>query len=167
MFDVSWGKLVIIGVVALIVIGPKELPTVLRTIGQWMGKIRRMAGEFQGQFQDAMERLLKALKIYQELGDRHAIGSTLGAVALTYQLAGEIDAAAQTYRAALALFAATADYLGIAKQINRIDIYKQAAAMTKTPVPKDVMRSSKLIDGVVWDGKDPAKYADSFKVNLA
>ena len=54
MFDISWGKLVIIGVVALIVIGPKELPAVLRTLGQWMGKIRRMAGEFQGQFQEAM-----------------------------------------------------------------------------------------------------------------
>ena len=54
MFDISWGKLVIIGVVALIVIGPKELPTVLRAVGQWMAKIRRMAGEFQGQFQDAM-----------------------------------------------------------------------------------------------------------------
>src|SRR5205085_10106152 len=54
MFDGSWGKLVIIGVVALIVIGPKELPSVLRTVGQWMGKIRRMASEFQGQFQEAM-----------------------------------------------------------------------------------------------------------------
>jgi sec-independent protein translocase protein TatB len=54
MFDISWGKLVIIGLVALIVIGPKELPAVLRTLGQWMAKIRRMAGEFQGQFQDAM-----------------------------------------------------------------------------------------------------------------
>src|SRR5262249_60732250 len=54
MFDISWGKLVIIGVVALLVIGPKELPAVLRQLGQWMGKIRRMAGEFQGQFQDAM-----------------------------------------------------------------------------------------------------------------
>src|SRR3954462_7037225 len=54
MFDISWGKLVIIGVVALIVIGPKELPTVLRTVGQWMTKIRRMASEFQGQFQEAM-----------------------------------------------------------------------------------------------------------------
>ena len=54
MFDISWGKLVIIGVVALIVIGPKELPAVLRTLGQWMTKIRRMAGEFQGQFQEAM-----------------------------------------------------------------------------------------------------------------
>jgi nitrate/nitrite transport system substrate-binding protein len=59
------------------------------------------------------------------------------------------------------------DYLGIARQINQIDIYKQAAAMTKTPVPKDVMRSSKLIDGVVWDGKDPKKYADGFKVLAA
>ena len=54
MFDIGWGELVIIGVVALIVIGPKELPAVLRTLGQWMGKIRRMASEFQGQFQEAM-----------------------------------------------------------------------------------------------------------------
>ena len=44
----------LIGVVALIVIGPKELPGTLRTLGQWMGKLRRMASEFQGQFQEAM-----------------------------------------------------------------------------------------------------------------
>src|ERR1051325_613284 len=54
MFDISWGKLVIIGVVALLVIGPKELPSVLRQLGQWMTKIRRMAAEFQGQFNEAM-----------------------------------------------------------------------------------------------------------------
>jgi sec-independent protein translocase protein TatB len=54
MFDFSWGELVVIGAVALIVIGPKELPTVLRTIGQWTTKVRRMASEFQGQFQEAM-----------------------------------------------------------------------------------------------------------------
>ena len=57
------------------------------------------------------------------------------------------------------------DYLKVATEINRIDIYKQAAAATQTPVPKDVMRSSKLLDSVVWDGKDPKKYADSFKVH--
>ncbi|OGA99647.1 MAG: nitrate transporter [Burkholderiales bacterium RIFCSPHIGHO2_12_FULL_61_11] len=62
------------------------------------------------------------------------------------------------------LIKAHPDYLGIAKQINRIDVYKQAASASKTPVPKDVMRTSKMIDGVVWDGKDPKKYADSFKV---
>lgn len=54
MFDIGWGELVVIGIVALIAIGPKELPAVLRTIGTYMGKIRRMAGEFQGQFQEAM-----------------------------------------------------------------------------------------------------------------
>ena len=56
------------------------------------------------------------------------------------------------------------DYLNVAKQINHIDIYKQAATASNTPVPKDVMRTSKFMDGVVWDGKDPKKYADSFKV---
>jgi len=59
------------------------------------------------------------------------------------------------------------DYLAVAKKVNRIDIYKEAAAMTKTPLPKDAMRTSKLIDGVVWDGKDPKKYAGSFKVKVA
>jgi sec-independent protein translocase protein TatB len=54
MFDIGWGELVVIGIVALVVIGPKELPTVMRTMGQWMTKIRRMASEFQGQFQEAM-----------------------------------------------------------------------------------------------------------------
>ena len=54
MFELDWGKLVVIGIVALIVIGPKELPAVLRMVGQWMGKMRRMAAEFQGQFQEAM-----------------------------------------------------------------------------------------------------------------
>lgn len=56
------------------------------------------------------------------------------------------------------------DYLAVAKQVNNIKVYKEAAAASKTPLPKSEMRSSKLIDGVVWDGKDPAKYADSFKV---
>lgn len=56
------------------------------------------------------------------------------------------------------------DYLAMAKAINRIDIYKQAAAAAGVSLPKSEMRSSKLIDGVVWDGKDPAKYAGSFKV---
>jgi sec-independent protein translocase protein TatB len=54
MIEFSWGHILVIAVVALIVIGPKELPTVLRTAGQWMGKIRRMAAEFQGQFQEAL-----------------------------------------------------------------------------------------------------------------
>ena len=56
------------------------------------------------------------------------------------------------------------DYLAVAKQINQIDLYKQAAGALNISVPKDVMRTAKLMDGVVWDGKDPKKYADGFKI---
>lgn len=54
MLDFDVGKLVVIGVVALIVIGPKDLPRVLRQVGNAVGKMRRMANEFQGQFMEAM-----------------------------------------------------------------------------------------------------------------
>jgi sec-independent protein translocase protein TatB len=54
MFDIGWSEIAVIAVVALIAIGPKELPGVLRMVGQWMGKARKMASEFQGQFQEAM-----------------------------------------------------------------------------------------------------------------
>src|ERR1700689_5388952 len=54
MFDISWTEFLLIGIVALIVIGPKELPGVLRTLGQWTRKVRSMAGDFQNQFQEAM-----------------------------------------------------------------------------------------------------------------
>ena len=57
------------------------------------------------------------------------------------------------------------DYLAVAKKVNRIDIYKQAATAAGISLPKSDMRSHKLIDGVVWDGKDPKKYAASFKVH--
>jgi sec-independent protein translocase protein TatB len=54
MFDIGWTELLVVGIVALIVIGPRELPKTLRTIGQMMTKVRRMASEFQGQFNDAI-----------------------------------------------------------------------------------------------------------------
>ena len=58
------------------------------------------------------------------------------------------------------------DYLGIAKQVNQTAIYKDAAAATKTSLPKSEMRSSKMLDGVTWDGSNPANYADAFKVKV-
>jgi sec-independent protein translocase protein TatB len=54
MFDIGWSELLLIGAVALIAIGPKELPGALRTLGQWITKMRRMATEFQDQFKEAM-----------------------------------------------------------------------------------------------------------------
>ena len=54
MFDLTSSKLLILGVVALIVVGPKELPFLLRTIGKYVGMIRRQANEFRAQFDEAM-----------------------------------------------------------------------------------------------------------------
>ncbi|WP_245454334.1 Sec-independent protein translocase protein TatB [Aquabacter cavernae] len=68
MFDIGWSELMLIGVVALVVIGPKELPGVLRTVGKTITKLRRMAGEFQGQFQDAL-REAELSEIRKEIGD--------------------------------------------------------------------------------------------------
>ena len=55
MFDIDAGKILVVGVVALLVIGPKDLPRVLRTVGQTVGKMRRMAAEFQNQFAEAIK----------------------------------------------------------------------------------------------------------------
>lgn len=54
MFDIGWSELVIIAVVALVVIGPKELPATLRTIGKMTARARKVAGDFRAQFDDAM-----------------------------------------------------------------------------------------------------------------
>ena len=47
--------------------------------------------------------------------------------------------------------------------MNKVDLFKEAASAMGVSVPKELMRSNKLIDGVVWDGKDPKKYADGFQ----
>ncbi|GAB7217299.1 ABC transporter substrate-binding protein [Dickeya oryzae] len=60
------------------------------------------------------------------------------------------------------------DYQALARQVNRIDIYKQAASMVgNVPLPSSEMRSSVLIDGKRWDGSDPVGYANSFSVNVS
>jgi nitrate/nitrite transport system substrate-binding protein len=56
------------------------------------------------------------------------------------------------------------DYLAVAKKVNQIELYKEAASQVKVPVPKEPFRTSKLMDGVVWDPKDPKKYAGGFTV---
>jgi nitrate/nitrite transport system substrate-binding protein len=58
------------------------------------------------------------------------------------------------------------DYAAIAKQMNQIDLYKQAATQAKVPLPAGTMRTAKLMDGVVWDGKDPKAYAAGFKIKV-
>ena len=68
MFDFDIGKLLVVAIVALAVIPPKDLPRVMRTVGQVMGRMRRMAAEFQGQFMDAM-REAEFDSVRKELAD--------------------------------------------------------------------------------------------------
>ena len=59
------------------------------------------------------------------------------------------------------------NYLQVAQQINQTALYKEAAGALKINIPKSDLRSTKMIDGVVWDSKEPAKYADGFKIKVA
>jgi len=55
MFDIGWTEMLVVAVVAIIVVGPKDLPGMLRTVGKSIKKIRGMAGDFQRQFDDALK----------------------------------------------------------------------------------------------------------------
>jgi sec-independent protein translocase protein TatB len=63
MFDIGWTELLVIACVAIIVVGPKDLPRMLRTLGQTMGKMRRMSREFQSTFNDALREAEKQADI--------------------------------------------------------------------------------------------------------
>ncbi|MCB1502925.1 MAG: twin-arginine translocase subunit TatB [Bauldia sp.] len=54
MFDIGWTELLLIAVVAIVVIGPKDLPRAMRSVGQWTTRVKRMAGDFQRQFNEAV-----------------------------------------------------------------------------------------------------------------
>lgn len=54
MFDIGWSELLIIGIVTLLFVGPKDLPVFLRTIGRYIGAIKKQAGEFRAQFDEAL-----------------------------------------------------------------------------------------------------------------
>lgn len=54
MFDIGWTEILVIAIVAIVVIGPKDLPRAMRAVGQWTARLKRMGREFQGQFNEAM-----------------------------------------------------------------------------------------------------------------
>jgi nitrate/nitrite transport system substrate-binding protein len=56
------------------------------------------------------------------------------------------------------------DYHAIAAQLHQLALYKEAAEITETPIPASPLRTSVLMDGAIWDGKDPARYAASFAI---
>lgn len=66
MFDIAWSELLVIGVVALVVVGPKDLPKLMRTAGQWAGRARAMADQFRRSFDD-MARQSELEELRQEM----------------------------------------------------------------------------------------------------
>jgi sec-independent protein translocase protein TatB len=84
MFDIDAGKILVVGVVALLVIGPKDLPRVLRTVGQTVGKMRRMAAEFQNQFAEAIKEadLEDVKKEFSAIRDSANIDTSFDAASL-------------------------------------------------------------------------------------
>jgi sec-independent protein translocase protein TatB len=88
MFDLDISKMIIVGIVALAVIPPKDLPRVMRTVGQTIGKMRRMAAEFQGQFVEAMREvereadLESVKKEFQAINDQAKIDTSFDPVGM-------------------------------------------------------------------------------------
>ncbi|MGY3527628.1 Sec-independent protein translocase protein TatB [Bradyrhizobium sp. USDA 4452] len=166
MFDIGWSELVVIAVVALIAIGPKELPGVLRMVGQWMGKARRMAAEFQGQFQEAMREAEMAdlKKSFDEVREA-ATGITSGGIMTSLekdvsdalqidkpvdaQVASAIDAPVtptipaaptpETFVEAEAHAATTSEPLAITSEVKP----ESAPAQGATPAQPDVLKDAR------------------------
>jgi sec-independent protein translocase protein TatB len=88
MFDLDLSKMIIVGIVALAVIPPKDLPRVMRTVGQTLGRMRRMATEFQGQFMDAMREVEREVdldsvkKEFQAINDQAKIDTSFDPVGM-------------------------------------------------------------------------------------
>ena len=85
MFDIGWSEMLVVGAVALVVIGPKDLPAALRQAGKWMGTVRRMAADFQGQVNQAM-REAELDELRREVSD---LKSGLGNVTDPMRSAGQ------------------------------------------------------------------------------
>ncbi|MEM9050057.1 MAG: Sec-independent protein translocase protein TatB [Pseudomonadota bacterium] len=82
MLDIGWSELLILGIAALLVVGPRDLPSMFRTVGQYVGRARSMAREFQRSMEDAarqadLEDVRKAAESVKDVG-RIAAGGTAG-----------------------------------------------------------------------------------------
>jgi len=64
------------------------------------------------------------------------------------------------------LLKSTPDYMAVASRVNRIDVYQQAAQALEISTPENVMRTSRLMDGVVWNGHNPDAYVNQFSIRF-
>ena len=115
MFDLDISKMIIVGIVALAVIPPKDLPRVMRTVGQTIGKMRRMASEFQGQFMEAMREVEREAdldsvkKEFQAINDQAKIDTSFDPVGLMREDMTKAVATSASVPEAVASDAATSE----------------------------------------------------------
>ena len=129
MFDLDISKMIIVGIVALAVIPPKDLPRVMRTVGQTIGKMRRMASEFQGQFMEAMREvereadLESVKKEFQAINDQAKIDTSFDPVGIMREDMTKAVATSASVPEAVASDAA-------APEIGKSEIEKPEIALT-------------------------------------
>ena len=141
MFDLDISKMIIVGIVALAVIPPKDLPRVMRTVGQTIGKMRRMASEFQGQFMEAMREVEREAdldsvkKEFQAISDQAKIDTSFDPVGLVREDMTKAAATSPAVPEAIASDAST-------PEIGKSDIEKPEIALSGSepaaaPAPVD------------------------------
>ncbi|MEM7188743.1 MAG: Sec-independent protein translocase protein TatB [Pseudomonadota bacterium] len=134
MLDIGWQELLVIGALALIVVGPKDLPGLLRSLGQWVGRMRGMAREFQSAMNDAARQAdVGGLKEFKD------------------QMSSTMDFKSQAMKAQTYLN----DTVGDLTDDNDLPPEKKAA-----PV-KDETESSMVSQSAPVDKPDPAAMGDA------
>lgn len=153
MFEIGWGELLIIGIVALIAIGPKELPGVLRTLGQWMSKLRRMASEFQSQFHEAM-REAELADLKKQVDDMTSQAQSYANFDPVSEVRRELESTQQQIESAMVEKpAAETTSPPVAAQANAAPVGDEAGATAGS----DAAALSAAEAGPASIGSDPAK----------
>ena len=141
MFDLDISKMIIVGIVALAVIPPKDLPRVMRTVGQTIGRMRRMASEFQGQFMEAMREVEREAdldsvkKEFQAISDQAKIDTSFDPVGLMRE---DMTKAAATSASAPEVVASDAATPEIGKsEIDKPEIALSGPEPAAAPAPAD------------------------------
>jgi sec-independent protein translocase protein TatB len=83
MFDIGWSEILVIAVVAIIVVGPKELPRMLRTFGRTMGTVRRTANDFKRQFDEALREAEREVDLEDTRKSLKSIGNPIADIKKT------------------------------------------------------------------------------------
>jgi len=150
MLDMSWGEVMLIGGVALIVIGPKDLPKALRTLGQITTKVRRMAGEFQSQFNEA----IREAELEEVRRDVEGVKRTVDAARPTFNpvdtIRNEIRSAVESRPGSGSKDAGAKD--ADVKDAGRFDVPRptpgqQAEQMHAAPAPAATVETSPITPG--------------------